>query len=193
MIDCCIQRPSIKYLCTGRVILHGAHVCVCCVTRAYVLIGLPHSCTSDFNKIIPRYDTHHLHRFFVGIAMKRPNPGNKNNRGNGTRPKSSPWPPPWGSGRHSCTLQFTKTPDTAVEPRKLTLLHWELEISSGKVGFTQLKNWIWVSMPRAYKLDHLQPIQPTLIFPSFSLLYWVAFSYYPKGPIIGDSPNFSFG
>ena len=41
-------------------------------------------------------------------------------------------------------------------------------------------------MPGAFKLDHLQPLKPILFsrFQTFSLLYWEANSYYPRGLIM---------
>ena len=51
------------------------------------------------------------------------------------------------------------------------------------------------TVPRAFKLDHLQPIQPILWW-KFSISYIFimgAISYYPRGPIIGDSSNSRIG
>ena len=47
-------------------------------------------------------------------------------------------------------------------------------------------------MPRAFKLDHFQPLKPILFwnFSNFSLSYWGAHSYYPRGLIIGSWENF---
>ena len=44
-----------------------------------------------------------------------------------------------------------------------------------------------VSVPGAFKLDHWQPFKPILFwnFSTFSLSYWGAHSYYPRGLIMG--------
>ena len=52
--------------------------------------------------------------------------------------------------------------------------------------------WDWgVSVPGAFKLDHLQPFKPILfrIFSIFSPLYWDAHSYYPRGLIVRKRNN----
>ena len=52
-------------------------------------------------------------------------------------------------------------------------------------------------MPGAFKLDPLQPVKLILSqnFSTFSLSYWGAHSYYPRGPIMrkGNSSNFQYG
>ena len=52
-------------------------------------------------------------------------------------------------------------------------------------------------MPGAFKLDHWQPFKPILFWKisNFSLSYWGAHSYYPRGPIMrkGNSSNFQYG
>ena len=53
------------------------------------------------------------------------------------------------------------------------------------------------SVPGTSKLYRLHPIKRLLFwnFPTFSLSYWEANSYYPRGPIMGkgNSPNFKIG
>ena len=54
-----------------------------------------------------------------------------------------------------------------------------------------------VSVPGAFKLDHLQPVEPILFskFYNFSTFILEANSYYPRGLIMrkGKSPNFRIG
>ena len=68
-----------------------------------------------------------------------------------------------------------------------------------KGNSSNLKSW-WdrgFSVPGAFKLDHLHPIKPLfpLRFSTFSLSYWEANSYYPRGPITGKgkSSNLKIG
>ena len=55
-------------------------------------------------------------------------------------------------------------------------------LKKGKMEFSQPKCERWISVPGAFKLDHLQPVEPILfcIFSNFAPSYWRANSYYPR-------------
>ena len=54
--------------------------------------------------------------------------------------------------------------------------------SNHKIGWDR-----GLSVPGAFKLDHLHPFQPLFFwnFPTFSLSYWESNSYYPRRTIMG--------